>query len=194
MSDIQTTQDTTQPEGTEETTPSEPSGSLSQADLDRIVTERLSRARRQWEQEAKEAQERASLSAEEKAKAELQDAKSQVKAAQEAQATTERMLSLAVAAAAAGVRGDTLDRFLKLAALEPGDTDPKKVVAQVLKEFPMFAAKPVPTGADGGAGSGAGAPTVTLDQFKTMNMGDRTKLQREQRVVYDQLRDQMLRG
>lgn len=159
--------------------------SFSQADLDRIVSERVTAERKRHEQAIADEREKAGKSAEEKAALEQQqrerDAKEKITAAQ----------TRAVQAEAKGVardlgaRPDRLAAILKQADLteamsDDGDLDEAKVkaaVEAVLKDYPEWKAEKGTTKSGGelGGGGGEGKPTFTRKQIQDMSSEERVR-------------------
>lgn len=146
---------------------------FSQADLDRIIQERLDRQKATLENEAKTAAERAKLDETERLKAENGDAVAAKDAAEQKAAAAERKLAVVLEAAKANVPGDRLERFVKL--VDADEADPTKAVKATLTEFPEFAAKVQATGGE----FQKGGQSVTKEQFAQMTYPEKKKLYQE---------------
>ncbi|MFJ8815434.1 hypothetical protein [Amycolatopsis thermoflava] len=173
---------------------------FTQADLDRIISDRLSKAEKSWtdkqaEQNKKIAQALGLAPDEEvdPAKA-LEQAQTTATAAQE---RADRAEAKALALAAK-VKPERVDAFVRLCeisgALKGVDRSDEKAVAAAIKgavekgveEYPEFKGGTLPN-ASGGDRSGGQQQTVTLEQFKAMDVDERTKLYRENEGLYKQL-------
>jgi hypothetical protein len=131
-------------EGTQDT----PEGkTLSQDEVNNIVTERLKRAREKWEEERAEAERRAKMDAEERAKLEREEAEAR---ASERVATANSRLIRADAktiAAELGTKPERINAVLRLADLseitvsDDGEVDGgaiRSTLETVLSEYPEF--------------------------------------------------------
>jgi membrane protein involved in colicin uptake len=149
--------------------------SFTQEELDRIISDRLKRAEKQWKDAAEEEKKKAAMTETERLKAEKDEAEGKAKAALE---TANRRIVEAqaqVVAAQAGVKPERLAYVLKLANLadiavdEKGTADAKAIklaVDAVLKDLPELAAGGSPRRAGGLDFSGGGSKAnVNMNEF-----------------------------
>lgn len=158
------TQTTAQPEEQQSPTPASSGDAgertFTQADLDRIVAERLSRERKNQQEEAKKQADRAKLETEERLKVEREEAEAKAAAAE----TRARLASYR-----ADLKGEVVDvdAALKLIDDEAHVKDGAVDVKALLKSFP-FLAKPGPTAPGAGGVQGAAAPDPTTSLSAAM--------------------------
>lgn len=146
-------------EGDEEGGEEKPGKSFSQDEVEKIVAKRESRLRKKLEKEAEEAKKKAEMSESEKLKAEKEEAE---KRSADSLTKANQMLVKAdakVAAVAAGVKPERINKFLKLVDLsdievseggEPDGAAIKAAIAEALEDVPEF------KGAAGGGGASGG--------------------------------------
>lgn len=122
-------------------------GTFTQADIDRVVRQRLARAEKDWQAKADEARRQAAMTEEEKLKAKVAEADQR---AQDAEARAAARLVAAearVQAASLGVKPERIAAVLKLADLtgvglgedgEPQADALKSAIGNVLRDYPEF--------------------------------------------------------
>ncbi|OZM73986.1 hypothetical protein CFN78_06775 [Amycolatopsis antarctica] len=201
---------TTPPAGDGSTPPAEPAKPgddagkrFTQADLDRIISDRLGKAEQSWQQKQTEQNKKlaALLGGEDP------DQVDPAKALEDAQGTASKAVQRAdraeakALALAAGIKPERVERFVKLCdisgALDGVDRgDDAKVQAAIqsavdsaLEDVPEFKGTNLPQ-SSGGDRSGGGQQTVTLEQFKAMDVDERTALYRDNKGLYKQLAEQ----
>lgn len=178
---------------------------FTQADLDRLINERIQRERKTFEDRQAEQNKKLAQAlglAEDDA-----DTVDPAKALEEAQTTAAKAQERAdhaeakVLAAAAGIKPERVAAFVKLCdisgALKDVDrTDAKAVeaalqaaVKQGVEEYPEFVGTTLPA-SSGSDRAGSQPQSVTVEQFKKMDVDERTKLYQEQPGLYRQLREQ----
>ena len=153
---------------------------FTQADVDRILTERLSRAKTAHDKEMEDFKALAGLNEVERYKLEAQQATDKVTATTEAASARAIAAEVKAAALIAGVKPDVLEYVLRLVDtsavvvtdLEPDAEAVKAAVAKVLSDMPALI-KPGPA-APGRTGSdfqgGEGAPSFTKEQIAAMSV------------------------
>jgi len=118
---------------------------FTQAELDKIIGERLKRERKDWETKVEEEKRKAVMTEAERLKAERDEADKRASTATEAANRRIVRAEAKAQAAAAGIKADRLDYALRLADLssiaigEDGQPDGvalKVAIAQVAKDFP----------------------------------------------------------
>lgn len=175
-----TTKDPTQPEAVQTGTTSTSDGkttttppvavqtgnTFTQADLDRIIADRLTRERKQWDTERSEIEKRAKMEESERLKAEKADLEKKVAEAQTRATQAERLASLVgkVAAPAAA---------LKLLEPEHLNADGSINVDALLRTFP-FLRVTLSGGASGPNPLGAGQLTREQEAQAALARGDMT--------------------
>lgn len=120
---------------------------FTQEDVDRIITERLKRERKSWEQKAADDKRKAEMSEADKLKAAADEAEQKSKAAEERANATVVKAEAKVALLAAGVKSERMGYALKLIDLSgitvtDGEPDAAAITKQVdalLKDFPEIA-------------------------------------------------------
>jgi hypothetical protein len=174
---------------------------FTQADLDRLINDRLQRAEQSWTE--KQAEERRKLAAAlgiEDPSAPLDPAKAleDERAGRTAEQQRADRAEVRALALAAGVKKDRVAAFARLVdvagALEGVDRSDEKAVTDALDKAvaaeldatPEFKGATLPS-SSGGDRSGGGTQTVTLEQFKKMDIGDRQKLYQTNKGLYQQL-------
>lgn len=179
---------------------------FTQADVDRMINDRLERDRKTWGD--KEAERNKKLAAAlglaeddtvDPAKA-LEDAQgATVKAVERADRAEAKALALA-----AGVKPERVERFVKLCDLSAlSDVDHsdeakvsaalKSAVDSALEDVPEFKGNTVPA-ASGGDRAGSAPQGVTVEQFRDMDVNERTKLHQSNPGLYKQLNEQAKAG
>jgi hypothetical protein len=166
-----------------------------QAFVDQMFAKRIreEKARLSGEKEraVQEALERSKMDAAERAQAERDEARKQ---AEEATNSSKRAVAEArveTALLAAGIKQGRIDAVARLVNLDDvmGADDPKTAAAdavrQVLADFPEF--KPTPGASGGELGGGNNAASVTLEQFKGMDLEARSALYKKDIGLYRSL-------
>lgn len=138
---------------------------FTQADIDRIVSERLARKEKADKEAAEKAAREAKMSAEEKAREKEREAEERVKAAE----TRAQMAEYRADLAGKVTRPDAA---LKLFDPEKHTTNGKADPAKFLKDNPEFAVKPADTSA-GGAGGAYNRNTQEPDSWAAAVEADR---------------------
>ncbi|MDQ0377950.1 hypothetical protein [Amycolatopsis thermophila] len=173
---------------------------FTQADLDRIISDRLGKAEQSWQQKQADQNKKIAQALGLAPDEEVDPAKALEQAQTTATQAQERAdrAEAKVLAAAAGINPKRVDAFVKLCeisgALKGVDRSDEKAVAAAIKgavekgveEYPEFKGGTLPN-ASGGDRSGGQQQTVTLEQFKAMDVDERTKLYRENEGLYKQL-------
>jgi hypothetical protein len=140
----------------------DPKLSMTQAELDAIITKRLSREQKAWETKLEEEKKKASMTEAEKLKAEKEEADKKAKDIQTAANIRIARTEFKIAAQAAGVPVDRLDAAVKLADLSDLTPDektgeiPRKVLDDAVKA--TLKINPFLQGTEG-KGSGVGGGT-----------------------------------
>lgn len=171
------------------TPPAAPSGdagkTFTQADLDRIINDRLAKERKTFEQQIEEAKATAGKSDLEAAQIKLQQTEGKLTEVTQAAAQRIAKTEAKVAAVTAGAKTDRIAAVIAQADLtdaitDDGDVDEAKVAAaieKVLTDFPEWKAETIP-GKSGGELSGGGPggkPTFTRKQIADMSQEERLK-------------------
>lgn len=155
---------------------------FTQADVDKIIGDRLKRERDGWKKELEEEKRKADMTANEKLADELKQANEKISAT-ETKANARAITAEAkIAAQAAGIKPERITAALKLADFsdvavgEDGEPDAKAVKSKIealLKEYPEFKGE---SGSSGGSDFGGGAGGSKLD-VKNMSKKDFDALQ-----------------
>jgi hypothetical protein len=156
----------------------QPEPKFSQADLDRIIGERLASERAAWQKKLDDAAELAGKSETEKLQTQLEQANNRATETQQKAAQRVARTEAKIAAQSLDARPDRLDAILKQADLskavrDDGEVDDAAVrtaVEAVLKDYPEWK-KSSTTSQSGGelnGGGGNGKPTFTRKQLEDM--------------------------
>lgn len=176
----ETTTETTEPveQTTTETTKTEPEAKFSQADLDRIIGERVAAEKTKHEKALADAQALAGKNETEKLTIERDQATQRANEATQRAAERVAKTEAKVAAIAAGANPDRLAAIVRnadlAAAVKDGDVDEnaiKAAVEKVLTEYPEWkkATGTGPTSSGGELNGGnSGKPTFTKKQLEEM--------------------------
>jgi len=196
-----------QPAGESKTDAGAQTLTLTQERLDQIIGDRLGKAQKTWQQQQAEQQKKLAAALGitdpdepvDPAKA-LEETSARATAAeQRADRAEAKALALA-----AGVNPKRIDTFIRLvdhvAALKDVDRADEAAVTTALaaavnaelEAAPEFkaGAGPVVPSSSGGDRTGAAPATVTLEAFRAMDVGERTKLYQSNPGLYKQLADQ----
>ena len=154
-------------DGDDEGTKSKPKPKYSQDDMDSAITKRVARERKKWEKDQAEAKKKEQMTEAEKLKAAKDEAEAK---AAESQTIANKKLVRAdakVAAVAAGVKAERVNRFLKLVDLSDVDVDDKTgepdsdaikaAITEALEDVPEFKAGDGKGGESGGDFSSSGS-------------------------------------
>jgi hypothetical protein len=151
---------------------------FTQADLDRVIGERLSAEQAKWQKKLDDAQALAGKSETDKLTIERDQATQRAQEATQKAAERVAKTEAKVAAIAAGARPDRLDAIIRTAdltgAVKDGDVDEaavKAAVEKVLGDFEEWKAKPggpTQSGGELNGGGGDGKPTFTRKQLEEM--------------------------
>lgn len=154
---------------------------FTQADVDRIIAERLKRQEAQLQAEAKTAAERAKLEEGERLRLEKADLETKVAEVTARAEAAEQRAEVILAAVKANVPAERLERFVKLT--EVGDAGVEAAVKATITDFPEFVAKPKGTGAEF---NGKGDP-ITKEAFEAMSYAEKVKLHTENPEEFERL-------
>ncbi|HLT68580.1 MAG TPA: DUF4355 domain-containing protein [Acidimicrobiales bacterium] len=126
----------------------EPRVTMTQAELDALIERRISRARRSWEQEQREAREREQMSEVERARAEREEARRDAEQARREALQARVEVAAERHALRAGVDPARVARFLRVAELgdlddltndgQPDEDAIARAVAAAVKDWPEF--------------------------------------------------------
>ncbi|PXY20326.1 hypothetical protein BAY59_31290 [Prauserella coralliicola] len=175
---------------------------FTQADVDRLINERIQRERKTFEdRQAEQNKQLAKVLGYGDDTDDVDPAKA-LEAEQSRATAAEQRADLAeakVLAAAAGIKPERVGAFVKLCdisgALKGVDrADEKAVEAAIegavkkgVEEYPEFKGSSLPA-SSGGDRSGGQQQSVTVEQFKKMDVDERTKLYKDNPGLYQQLK------
>lgn len=170
---------------------------FTQADVDRIVQERLARDRQTREREEQERQEQAEreaerqkMSVQERLEDEKRELASAAEQAKSLAAQADRKLDLVLAALAEGMDPQALadpDTVQLLGAFDNPDNKPADNIKKLLEKFPaLVGGTRKASGSDTGGDDGDGTQIPSYEQYQKMGWDQRSKLQREHPSVFSE--------
>lgn len=156
---------------------------FTQADLDKLIGERLAKEKVKYDQQIKDLTDNAGKSEVEKLTAERDRYKDQAESGSKSGAERLAKAEAKTAALAAGGRGDRLAKIVAEANLDGvvdddgtvDETKLKTAVDKVLTDFPEWKANPGSSGGELGGKDAEGKPTFTRQQIKDMSPEERAK-------------------
>ena len=192
---------TSQPPAAQPSQPQQPAATpptapqFTQADLDRIITQRLAEKDQQHAAALREAEERAGKSELEAAQLDVEKYKTEAEQAAERAAVDILQARVIAAIADSDVKKDRRPQLARLLdttdlAGKPAAEQTAAITAQVeklLEDMPEWRAAAVPGSA--GAPGKHNAATLTLDQFKRMTVTERSQLYADRPDEYKRLQD-----
>lgn len=163
--------------------PADPEKKFTQADLDRILGEKLGKEKTKYEAQLKELQESAGKTELEKVTAERDRYKTQAESGTKTAGERLVQAEAKVAAVTLKARPDRVAQVIKQADLagavgDDGEVDDAKVQAaieKVLADFPEWKATPGKSGNEVGGNDPDGKPTFTRQQIKDMSPEERAR-------------------
>lgn len=170
---------------------------FTQAELDAILSKRLARERKQWEQQVEDAKKKAAMDETERLKAEKAEAEQKAQAAQAA--ANQRLIKAEakVQAAALGVKPERIDYAIRLADLsgvevgDDGEPDAKAVKAAieaVLRDVPELKGVSGSVGTGSNPGGDGNQGTKNPWKRETFNLTEQARLLRENPALAAQLK------
>jgi hypothetical protein len=156
---------------------------FTQADLDRVIADRLAKEKTKFDAQLKELQDNADKTEVEKLTAERDKYKQQVDTSGKTTGETLAKVEAKVQALVVGGRDDRLTQIIAAADLSTaydadGTVDEAKVKAaieKVLTDFPEWKKTPGKSGGELGGGTGGDKPTFTRKQIEDMTPEERVK-------------------